>query len=87
MKINTYKKFIAIYKIAKEIVTFGNFEVEKHKFHQHKSPSSIYDVNFDRIVVSNRFSFGKKGFEYFIKYKDGKKVRPLCIMLPKNECI
>ena len=25
----------------------------------------------------------KMGFTYFIGYKDGKKVRPLCILLPK----
>ena len=28
-------------------------------------------------------SFGKNGFEYFIGYKDAKKIRPLCIFLPK----
>ena len=27
-------------------------------------------------------SFGKKGFKYFIGYKDAK-IRPLCIFLPK----
>ena len=25
-----------------EIITFGNIEVKKHKFHQRKSPISIY---------------------------------------------
>ena len=34
-------------------------------------------------VKLNNVSFGKKGFKYFIGYKDGKKVRPLCILLPK----
>ena len=48
--------------MCKEIITFGNIEVEKHKFHQHKSPISIYDVNVDGIVVSNRVPFGKKRF-------------------------
>ena len=36
-----------IYKIDKEIITFGNIEVEKHKFHEHKSPISIYDVGYE----------------------------------------
>ena len=27
--------------------------------------------------------FGKKGFKYFIGYKDAKKLRPLRIFLPK----
>ena len=34
-------------------------------------------------MVFNKISFGKKGFKNFIGYKDGKKVRPLCILLPK----
>ena len=25
----------------------------------------------------------KKGFKYFIGYKDAKKIKPLCIFLPK----
>ena len=26
----------------------------------------------------------KKGFKFFIGYKDAKKIRPLCILLPKT---
>ena len=28
--------------------------------YQHKSPTSIYDVNIDRIIVSNKVPFGVK---------------------------
>ena len=35
------------------------------------------------MVVYEKVSFGKKGFKYFIGYKDGKKVIALCILLPK----
>ena len=35
------------------------------------------------IIISNKVSFGKKGFKYFIDYKDNDKVKPFCIMLPK----
>ena len=35
------------------------------------------------MVVSNKVSFGEKGFKYFIGYKDAKKMRPLCKFLPK----
>ena len=62
------------YTKKKIALTFGETEVEKYKFHQHKSPISIYDVNIDRIVVTNRVRFGKKGFNYFIGYKNGYKV-------------
>ena len=34
------------------------------------------------MVVSNKASFGKKDFKYFIGYKDAK-IRPLCIFLLK----
>ena len=44
----------------------------------------IYDVDIKKILVSNKVSFVKNGFKYFIGYKDGKKVRPLCVMLPKT---
>ena len=33
--------------------------------------------------MSNKVSFGKKGFKYFIGSKDTKKIRPLFIFLPK----
>ena len=45
---------------------------------------SIYDVNIDRIVVSNKVSFGKKVFKSFIGYKDDhEEVMSLYIMVPK----
>ena len=42
------------------MITFGDIEVEKHKFHQHKSSVSIYDVNVDRIRLSNKVPFSRK---------------------------
>ena len=58
--------------------------MEKQKFHKrHKSPISIKNIDIKKIVVSNKVSFGKKGFKYFICYKDANKIRPLCIFLTK----
>ena len=37
----------------------------------------------NKILVSNEVSLGKKGFKYFIGYKDAKKIRPVCIFLIK----
>ena len=48
------KKIIITYNMGKEIIAFGNIEVDKHKFHQHETPISIYDLNSDRIVESNK---------------------------------
>ena len=43
----------------------------------------LKNVDINKIVVSNKVSFGKKGFKYFIGYKDTKENRPFCILLPK----
>ena len=35
-------------------------------------------------MISNKVSFRKKGFKYFIGYQYDGKIRPLCILLPKT---
>ena len=55
----------------------------KQKFHQHKRLISIKNIDINKIVVSNKVFFGKKGFKYFIDYKHVKKIRPSCLFLPK----
>ena len=52
--------------MGKEIMSFGDIEVEKYKCHQRKIPISIGAVDFNKIIVSNKVAFGKKGFKYFI---------------------
>ena len=70
--------------MGKEMVTFGNIEVEKHTFHTLKNPISICDINVDRTVIPNKVLFGKNAFKYFIGYEnDDEKLMLLCIMLPK----
>ena len=44
----------------------------------------INDIDLNEIVVSNKFPFGIKDFEYFIAYKDNKEIRPLCILFPER---
>ena len=52
---------------------FSDIEIQKQKFHQHNGPIFIKNININKIVVSNKVSFGKKGFKYFIGYTDAKK--------------
>ena len=40
-------------------------------------------VNVDQIVISDKFKHGDDGFKYFIGYKEGKIVKPLCFILPQ----
>ena len=65
--------------MAKIIIKFDDTGIEKYKFHQYRSSISINYMNINKIVVSNRFPFGKRDFKYFIGYKDNKEIRPLCI--------
>ena len=69
--------------MEKSIIKFGDIEIEKEKFHQNKRPISIKNIDINEIVVSNKVSFGKKGFKYFIGNKDAIKIRPFYIILPK----
>ena len=66
----------------KKNIKLHDNEIKKYKFHQHKSSISINNTYINKIVVSNKVPFNKD-FKYFIGYKDAKKIRPLCIFLPK----
>ena len=37
----------------------------------------------DKIVASDKFKHSDEGFRYFIGYKEGEIIKPLCIILPK----
>ena len=49
----------------KKIIKFFETGTEKHKLDQYKNPILIYDIGINKILVSNKDSFGKKGFKYF----------------------
>ena len=66
-----------------KVIKFGDIEIKKQKFHQHKEPISVKNIDINKKVISSRVSFGKKRFKYFIDYKDATKIRPLFIFLPK----
>ena len=57
--------------------------MSENKFHKSKQPIDLNLVNVDEIVVFDKFKDNDDGFKYFIGYKEGKIVKPLCIILPK----
>ena len=59
---------------TEKIIKFGNIEMQKQKFHQHKRPISMKNIDINWIGVSNEISFGKKDFKYVIGYKRVKKL-------------
>ena len=55
--------------MEKAIIKFGDIEIEKQNFRQYKIPISIKNIDINR---SNKVSFVKNGFKYFIGYEDAK---------------
>ena len=60
---------------------FDNFRVNKKEFHKSKQSIDLDLVNTDQIVVSDKFKHSDDAFKYFIGYKEGEIVKPLCIIL------
>ena len=46
--------------MEKTIMKFGDIEIKKQKFQQHKRLISIKNIDINKIVVSNKVSFDKK---------------------------
>ena len=63
----------------------GKIEIKKNKFYRHKTPVPLRDVDIQKVLVSNKISFGEKNYKHFIGYlHNDYKVKPLHIMLPKT---
>ena len=74
--------------MGKEILTFGDIEIDKNKIYGNKSPNFLKDVAIRKFIINQyltRFILLKKNYKYFLGYllKDNK-VKPLLIMLPKT---
>ena len=43
------------------------------------------DLDIEKVLLSNKISFGEKNYKYFISYfYNSNKVKPLYVMLPKT---
>ena len=55
------------------------------KNYRNKTPIFLKDVDIEKVLVSNKISFGEKNYKYLIGYLyNDSKVKPLHIMLPKT---
>ena len=57
-------------------------ELKKKEFHKSKQSVDLDLINVDQIFVSDKFRYSDDGFKYFIGYKEGEIVKPLCMILP-----
>ena len=52
--------------MGKEILTFGSIEIEQNIFYRPKTPIFLGDVDIEKVLASNKISFGEKNYKYFI---------------------
>ena len=69
--------------MSEKTLKFNNIRVNKKEFRKSKQPIYLMSVNIDQIVVSDKFKHSDKVFKYFIGYREGGIVKPLCIILPQ----
>ena len=67
--------------MSEKALKFDNIRVNKKEFHKSKHPIDLDLINVDQMVVSDKFKHSDDGFKYFIGYKEGEIVKPLCIIL------
>ena len=67
--------------MSEKTLKFDNNRVNKKEFHKSKQPINLDLVNVNQILVSGRFKHSDDGFKYFVGYKEGEIVKPLCIIL------
>ena len=67
--------------MSEKTLKFDNIRVNKKEFHKSKQPIDLDLINVDQIVVSDKFKHNDDGFKYFIGYKEGEIVKPLCVIL------
>ena len=48
-------------------------EIQKQELHEHKGPISVKNIGINKVVVSNKVSFGKKEFKRFIGHTGAKR--------------
>ena len=54
--------------MSKEILMFGNTEIEKKNFYRSEIPIFLKNVDIKKVLVSSKIYFGEKNYKYFIGY-------------------
>ena len=70
--------------MIEKTLKFNNIRLNKNEFHKSKKSIELMSVVVDQIVVSDKFKHNNEGFKFFIGYREGEIVKPLCILLPQT---
>ena len=60
--LKSIKKLLSYIKMCKKILTFRDIEIEKNKFYCNKTHIFLKNVDVDKVLVSNKISFGEKNY-------------------------
>ena len=69
--------------MSEKTLKFDNIRVNKKEFHKSKEPINLDLKSIYQIVACDKFKHSNNGFKYFIGYKEGEIVKPLCIISPQ----
>ena len=70
--------------MSRKSINFDDKKISKSNFYKNKKLFNIKDLDFDKILVSKKESYGKNiSLKYFIGYNNNDVIRPLCIKLPQ----
>ena len=69
--------------MSEKALKLDNIRINKREPRQSKQQIDLDVVNVDQIVVSEKLRHSDDGFKYFIGYKEGEIIKPLCIILPE----
>ena len=95
-QLNQYKKevlqnklalFLVNIRMSEKTLKFNDIRVNKKEVHKSKQPINLDLVNVDQIVASDKFKHSDDGFKYFVGYKEGEIVKPLCMMMNRYACM
>ena len=74
-KLRKYQKnktsiFLCIIKMSEKRLKFNDVEVDNNEFHAFKQTITLNLLDIEKIVISDKFKHGDKGFKCFIDYKE-----------------
>ena len=72
-------------RIIKGTINFDDKKVNKKSCYKNKKPYEVYDIDTEKILVSKKESYGKKGsIKYFVGYNDEDVKLPRMVGYVKN---
>ena len=71
--------------MVQKTINFDDKKVNKLAFYKNKNLYDGYDIDTEKILVSKKESYEKKGsLKYFVGYNDEDgTIRPLCVKFPQ----